>query len=144
MFCRTVSGSLLRPLGSSLSTLPVLKLPLSSPKRIDGQSWLKRRDPHGVGGQGVLGNICYLAQVCLHGEGGADQLSKHFSISELRWVTQFSVGGDKDLHRWYPLDLYTPLSTTPVPWQELLHAASIYKVDALRARCEAALSGITI
>ncbi|KAI9241247.1 MAG: hypothetical protein BYD32DRAFT_406324 [Podila humilis] len=46
-----------------------------------------------------------------------------------------TAGGDKHMHRWHPLDVDTPLSDKPVTWQELLHAASVYGVDALRAHC---------
>ncbi|KAF9028961.1 hypothetical protein BGZ52_004981 [Haplosporangium bisporale] len=38
--------------------------------------------------------------------------------------------------------LLRPLSDEPVTWQELLDAANIYKMDALRAQCEAALKSI--
>jgi len=65
-----------------------------------------------------------------------------FAISKITGRTQVAEGGPKDNYRWHPLDLDTPLSDEAVTWQELLDAARIYKVDALRSRCEAALRGI--
>lgn len=65
-----------------------------------------------------------------------------FAISKFMGRTQVAEGGPKDNYRWHPLDLDTPLSDEAVTWQELLDAARIYKVDALQARCEAALKGI--
>ncbi|KAG0344401.1 hypothetical protein BG005_001860 [Podila minutissima] len=62
---------------------------------------------------------------------------------EAGWNSQVNNGGLKDRHRWHPLDLVTPLSDEPITWQELLDAATIYKLDALRARCETALKLIT-
>ncbi|KAG0028171.1 hypothetical protein BGZ81_004952 [Podila clonocystis] len=59
-----------------------------------------------------------------------------FAISER---LSFRSGQVKDAHRWHPLDPGTPLNTEPVTWQELLDAAEVYKVDALRAHCEVAI-----
>ncbi|KAG0029645.1 hypothetical protein BGZ81_003572 [Podila clonocystis] len=64
---------------------------------------------------------------------------EHFAISKSAQWTATTSGGYKDSHWWYSMDLGTPLSAEPVTWQELLDAATIYKVEALRARCETAL-----
>lgn len=65
-----------------------------------------------------------------------------FAISKPSRSIQDAAAGTKGSHRWHPLDLDTPLRTEPVTWKELLDAATIYKVDALHARCEAELKGI--
>ncbi|KAF9301637.1 hypothetical protein BGZ74_006464 [Mortierella antarctica] len=59
-----------------------------------------------------------------------------FAISER---PSFRSGHVKDAHRWHPLDLGTPLSAETVTWHELLDAAEVYRVDALRAHCEGAI-----
>ncbi|KAG0031329.1 hypothetical protein BGZ82_007032 [Podila clonocystis] len=59
-----------------------------------------------------------------------------FAISER---PSFRSGQVKDAHRWHPLDPGTPLNAEPMTWQELLDAAKVYKVDALRAHCEVAI-----
>ncbi|KAI9241239.1 MAG: hypothetical protein BYD32DRAFT_406279 [Podila humilis] len=67
---------------------------------------------------------------------------EYFAISKfLKGNNYFVAGGIKDLHQWHFMDLHRPLSE-PVTWQELLDAANIYKMDALRAQCEAALKSI--
>ncbi|KAG0028170.1 hypothetical protein BGZ81_004951 [Podila clonocystis] len=62
---------------------------------------------------------------------------EHFAISKTTSHVANSIGGIKDSHHWQPLDLDTPLSAESVTWEELLDAATIYKVDALRAQCRA-------
>ncbi|KAG0088034.1 hypothetical protein BGZ92_006690 [Podila epicladia] len=63
-----------------------------------------------------------------------------FAISE---QPSFRSGHVKDTHRWHPLDLSTPLSAETVTWKELMDAAEVYKVDALRAHCEMAIKAET-
>ncbi|KAF9385838.1 hypothetical protein CPB97_004413 [Podila verticillata] len=69
---------------------------------------------------------------------------EYFAISKFNRGSDgnFVAGGVKNHHRWHFMDLDTPLSEEPVTWQELLDAAIIYKVDALRSQCEAALKGM--
>ncbi|KAG0347796.1 hypothetical protein BG005_011897 [Podila minutissima] len=65
---------------------------------------------------------------------------EHFAICRSNWWGERnSTSGSKDRHLWQPLDLNTPLSVEPVTWEELLDAATIYKLDALRAHCRAAI-----
>ncbi|KAG0028175.1 hypothetical protein BGZ81_004956 [Podila clonocystis] len=66
-----------------------------------------------------------------------------FAISKIPvvWPQVNPAGGNKEKYEWHrhPLDLEKPLSPTPVSWKNLLNAATVYKVHALCARCEAAL-----
>ncbi|KAG0337774.1 hypothetical protein BG000_005001 [Podila horticola] len=48
-------------------------------------------------------------------------------------------GGAKDTHYWHQMDMLSPLSGEPVTWKELLDAATIYRLDALRAHCRAVI-----
>ncbi|KAF9313521.1 hypothetical protein BG003_005095 [Podila horticola] len=64
---------------------------------------------------------------------------EHFAISKPSYRSTNNIGGSKDGYLWQPLDLDTPLSAKPVTWKELLDAATIYKVDALSAHCQAAI-----
>ncbi|KAF9301638.1 hypothetical protein BGZ74_006465 [Mortierella antarctica] len=65
---------------------------------------------------------------------------EHFAVCRSNWWGERnSTSGSKDRHLWQPLDLTTPLSVEPVTWEELLDAATIYKLDALRAHCRAAI-----
>ncbi|KFH72882.1 hypothetical protein MVEG_00107 [Podila verticillata NRRL 6337] len=84
----------------------------------------------------VLLKYIYLGKVQRH------NYPVQFAISLSNHWSPTTTGGCKDAHRWYSKDLGTPLSAEPVTWQELLDAATIYKVDALRARCESALKVI--
>ncbi|KAG0031328.1 hypothetical protein BGZ82_007031 [Podila clonocystis] len=49
----------------------------------------------------------------------------------------YGGGGAKDSHSWHSMDTGLPLSDKPITWQELLDAATIYRLDGLRARCRA-------
>lgn len=65
---------------------------------------------------------------------------EHFAVCRSNWWGERnSSSGSKDRHLWQPLDLTTPLSVEPVTWEELLDAATIYKLDSLRAHCRAAI-----
>lgn len=66
-----------------------------------------------------------------------------FAISMSGVWSPTNLGGAKDAHRWHSMDLGTPLSKEPVTWQELHDAATIYKLEALRARCESALKTVS-
>ncbi|KAF9388198.1 hypothetical protein CPC16_006631 [Podila verticillata] len=75
-------------------------------------------------------------------------LLKYLYVREIRRINypeDFAIsktsskGCHKDHHEWHCLDLEMPLSDRPVTWQELLDAATIYGLDALRAHCRAAL-----
>lgn len=50
-----------------------------------------------------------------------------------------SKGSHKDHHEWHCTDLEMPLNDRPATWQELLDAATIYRLDTLRAHCRTAL-----
>lgn len=84
----------------------------------------------------VLLKYIYLGKVQRH------NYPDQFAISLSNQWAPTTTGGCKDAHRWHSMDLDTPLSAEPVTWKELLDAATIYKVDALRARCESALKVI--
>ncbi|KAG0088033.1 hypothetical protein BGZ93_010105 [Podila epicladia] len=73
------------------------------------------------------------------GEVQRHNFPEDFAITKSNWWGAGSDGGNKDRHLWQPLDLDTPLSVEPVTWEELLDAATIYRIDVLRAHCRTAI-----